>query len=114
MCRIEAQKLADLIALLKSVPEGEGSLFDSTLILWCGQIGWGSHDLERLPWVVCGSLQGHFKTGRYLKLPKNPRSRRGMPHNDLFVSLAQAMDLSDVTTFGNPDCCNGPLPGLTG
>jgi hypothetical protein len=113
-CRIEAQKLADLLALLKSIPEGEGTLFDNTVVLWCSQIGWGSHDLARLPWVICGDLQGHFKTGRYLKLPANPKSGRGMPHNDLFVSLAQAMGLADVTTFGNPDCCNGPLPGLTG
>jgi hypothetical protein len=113
-CRIEAQKLADLLALLKSIPEGEGTLFDNTVVLWCGQIGWGSHDLARLPWVVCGNLQGHFQTGRYLKLPQNPKSERGLPHNDLFVSLAQAMGLSDVTTFGNPECCNGPLAGLTG
>lgn len=112
-CRIEAQKLADLLALLKSIPEGDGTLFDSTVVLWCGQIGWGSHDLARLPWVICGNLQGHFKTGRYLKLPANPKSDRGMPHSDLFVSLAQAMGL-DIQTFGNPDCCNGPLPGLTG
>jgi hypothetical protein len=113
-CRLEAQKLADLLALLKSVPEGDGTLFDSTLVLWCGQIGWGSHDLGRLPWVVCGNMQGQLKTGRYLKLPKNPNSAYGMPHNDLFVSLSQAMGLSDVQSFGNPACCNGPLPGLMG
>ncbi|MEZ4301945.1 MAG: DUF1552 domain-containing protein [Polyangiaceae bacterium] len=112
-CRIEAQKVADLLALLKSIPEGEGTLFDNTVVVWCSQIGWGSHDLARLPWVLCGDLQGTFKTGRYVKLPKNPKSDRGMPHNDLFVSLSQAMGL-DVNSFGNPACCNGPLAGLTG
>jgi hypothetical protein len=80
-------------------------------ILWCSQIGYGSHDLANLPWVIAGDANGYFRTGRYLKLPANARSTRGQPHNDLFVSLANAMDVP-ITTFGNPACCNGPLGGL--
>jgi hypothetical protein len=112
VCALEAQKLADLIAALKAVPEADGgTLFDHTVILWCSQIGYGSHDLAELPWVVAGSAGGAFKTGRYVKLPANPKSTRGQPHNDLFVSLANAVDVP-ITTFGNPDCCNGPLAAL--
>jgi hypothetical protein len=36
----------------------------------------------------------------------------GHPHNNLLVSLANAMGTTD-TTFGDPDHCTGPLPGLT-
>jgi len=32
----------------------------------------------------------------------------------LLVSICQAMGLSDVTTFGIPELCTGPLTGLTG
>ncbi len=109
---LEAQKLADVIALMKSVPESDGqTLFDHTVILWCSQIGYGSHDLAHLPWVVAGDANGYFKTGRYLKYDKNPKSERGLPHNELFVSLANAVDVP-ITTFGNPACCSGPLPRL--
>ena len=36
---------------------------------------------------------------------------KGTPHNDLFVSLANAMGVA-IDTFGDPGCCNGPLAGL--
>jgi hypothetical protein len=35
------------------------------------------------------------------------------PHNNLLVSICNAMGLADVTTFGIPGVCTGPLPGLT-
>jgi hypothetical protein len=112
VCTMEAQRLADLIALMKSIPESDGqTLFDHSVILWCSQIGYGSHDLADLPWVIAGDANGYFKTGRYVKLPKNAKSTRGQPHNDLFVSLANAMDVP-ITSFGNPECCGGPLAGL--
>jgi hypothetical protein len=111
-CLIEAQKLANLLEMLKSIPEGDGTLFDNTVVLWCGQIGYGSHDLANLPWVICGSGGGYFKTGRYIKYPKNASSGRGLPHNNLFVSLANSMGIV-TNTFGNPSCCTGPLDKLT-
>lgn len=114
MCTIEAQKLANLLDMLSKVPESDGkSLLDHTLVLYCGQIAYGSHDLARLPWVVIGDGGGYFKTGRYIKYPANPNSTRGLPHNNLYVSLANAMGI-DIDTFGNPNCCTGPLAGLTG
>jgi hypothetical protein len=33
------------------------------------------------------------------------------PHNDLLVSMLNAMDIP-VTTFGKETWCRGPLPGL--
>jgi hypothetical protein len=57
-------------------------------------------------YLLAGSCGGTFKTGRYLDF-------KGDPHNNLLVSLCQAMDV-DVSTFGNPAYCTGPLAGLTG
>jgi hypothetical protein len=114
MCTIEAQKLANLLGMLAAVPEGDGkSLLDHTIVLYCGQIAYGSHDLARLPWIVIGDADGYFKTGRYIKYAANPNSQRGLPHNNLYVSLANAMGI-DIDTFGNPAACTGPLDGLTG
>ena len=38
--------------------------------------------------------------------------RRQQPHNNLLVSIANAMGTS-ITTFGNPAYCTGALKGLT-
>ena len=114
MCTIEAQKLANLLDMLSKVPEADGkTLLDHTLVLYCGQIAYGSHDLARLPWVVIGDAGGYFKTGRYIKYAANPNSTRGLPHNNLYVSLANAMGIA-IDSFGNPAACTGPLDRLTG
>ena len=49
---------------------------------------------------------GYFKTGRYLQYTNQP-------HNNLLVSVCHAMGMTDVTTFGIPELCTGPLTGLT-
>lgn len=113
-CEKEAEVLASLLSQLAAVKEADGQrLLDHTAVLWCGQIGYGSHNLEDLPWMVAGSCGGAIKTGRWLKLPKYAKSSRGWPHNDLFVSLANAMGI-ETNVFGNPACCGGPLAGVTG
>ena len=57
-------------------------------------------------WPMGGG--GYFRTGRYVKYTG------GQPeHNNLLVTCANAMGLSDVTTFGDPAFCDGDLPELT-
>jgi hypothetical protein len=115
-CRLEASKLANLLKLLNSIPEADGgTLLDHSIVLYCGQIAYGSHDLSRLPWLIIGSGGGYFKTGRYVSYgdPSTLQadSNRGIPHNNLFVSLANAMGV-ETQTFGNPSVCTGPLANL--
>ena len=55
-------------------------------------------------WVHGGGSAVGFSGGRYLQLDKQP-------HNNLFVSIAQAMGVQ-TNTFGNADVCTGPLAGL--
>ena len=60
-------------------------------------------------------MAGTVKTGRYVMLPRKtsktyPVNSDGIPHNNLFVSLANLMGLP-TTTFGNPSVCTGPLVG---
>lgn len=115
-CRLEATKFANLLKMLRDVPEADGTtLLDHTIVVYCGQIAYGSHDLGRLPWLIAGSGGGHFKTGRYLKYgdpgTAAASGSRGVPHNNLLVSLANAMGV-ETNTFGNPDVCTGPLDKL--
>jgi hypothetical protein len=106
----QSRLFANIIGYLKAIPRGDGgTLLDSTIVVMCGQLGSGDHSLTHLPWIVAGSGNGYFRTGRYLKLPRT--NNQGPAHNDFFVSLANAMGVP-ITTFGTASVCKGPLPGM--
>ncbi|HEX7670568.1 MAG TPA: DUF1552 domain-containing protein [Polyangiaceae bacterium] len=113
-----AKQFAKLLGYLKAIPESDGkTVLDHTIVLWCGEIAEGGHDLHLLPWVIGGGSSAGIRTGRYLELDrvKNntwPVYSSGPSHNDLFVALANAMG-SPITTFGASNVCKGPLAGLT-
>jgi hypothetical protein len=103
-----AEQFAYLVTALKGVAEGEGSLLDNTVVLWCNELGIGNtHSRRDMPYVLAGSAGGYFQTGRYLQY-------QGDPHNNLLLSLCHAMGLEELTSFGNPAYCTGPLPKLIG
>jgi len=100
-----AQQLAYLCQKLDSVQEGDGTVLDNTVILWCTDIAQGNtHARRDMPYVLVGGAGGALKTGRYVKY-------KGAYHNDLLIALSHAMGVP-VETFGNPEYCNGPLGGL--
>lgn len=126
-----ATQFGNLISMLSAMPEGEPgeTMMDHTVIYWFQPMGSGGHDPHYMPYVLAGSAGGYFRTGRYLKFERRmakPQEKvidgqpgdkaptpqtRGVPHNNLLVSLCNAMDVN-VTTYGNPACCDGPLAGL--
>jgi hypothetical protein len=102
----QANMLGQLIGYLKAIPRGDGgTLLDSTVVVYCGQIANGYHDTVDLPWLLAGSANGFFRTGRFLQFAK------GTSHNDLFVSIANAMGVN-INTFGNPAVSKGALASL--
>lgn len=102
-----ASMFAGLISRLKAVPEGNGTLFDNTLLLWCNELAKGNtHDRRGARYVLAGRAGGALATGRLLDF-----EGRGLPHNDLLVSLLNAMGVPDQK-FGKDEWCTGPLPGL--
>ncbi len=108
--QVECNQFKAMLDLLRQVPESDGStMLDHTIVLWCSQIGEHGHDLDQLPWMLAGGSLAGFKPGRYLRYPRT--SGKGAPHNNLFVSIAQAMGVQ-TSTFGNPAVCTGPLDGL--
>jgi hypothetical protein len=109
-----AQFLANLLMQLDAVAEPDGStLLDHTIVVWCGEIGSSNHSDNIVNYLLVGSGGGFVKTGRYLSFPLQ-KNGYGPPHNNLFVSLANAMGLTNVTTFGNPSICTGPVTQLQG
>jgi hypothetical protein len=110
-----AQFLANLLQQLDSVAEPDGStLLDHTMVVWCGEIGSSNHGNNMVHYLLAGGGKtGFLKTGRYLKIP-SVDAFVGAAHNNLLVSLANGMGLTDVHTFGNPSLCTGPLTKLQG
>ncbi len=100
------EQLAYLLGKLDAVTEGSGTLLDNTVVVWCSEIAKGNtHSHFDAPFLLCGGAGGAIRTGRYLTFPGNT------PHNNLLVSLLNAMDVP-AKTFGAPQHCTGPLAGL--
>lgn len=100
------EQFAYLLTKLAAVPEGDGTMLDNTAILWGTDVAYGnSHSDAPMPFVLAGGAQKAWRTGRYLKFPQDT------PHNNLLVSILNAMDV-DTRTFGKPEACTGPLSGL--
>ena len=74
---------------------------------WMNELAKGNvHSHNPLPVVIAGKCGGVLRTGRYLTYPN------GVPHNNLLVSIANAMG-TNINTFGNPAYCTGPLTNLS-
>lgn len=114
-----ADRVAGLLKMLKETPESDGkSLLDHTVVLWCGEISSGGHGGANLRWVLAGNCQGALKTGRYLALTDPKRGNFGISstaptHQQLFVTLANAMDVN-IDTFGDPRSGKGTITKLRG
>lgn len=111
----------NLLQRLDAVEEGDGTMLDNCLVLSgteCSEPH--AHSDNNMPIVLAGSAGGAIQTGRHLRFvedavyTQNRYAYAGVPHNNLLVSICNAMGLDDVTTFGNPEHCTGPLDGLVG
>lgn len=99
-----AEQFASFVARLKSIPEGGGTLLDNTLVVWGNELTDGTfHRTNRMPFILAGGRNMGLVPGRYLTFDS-------APHNNLLVSLCQAMGVKDQATFGDARYCTGPLP----
>ena len=122
-----SQHLADLLTALDSVPEGNGTLLDNTVVAWVGELGDGSHGFDRWPALLFGG--GPFRYGRVLHYPRetpvigqswNGYEKMGVPHQKFLTSLCQGMGLdvdrmpveSVYGSSGQKVDCTGPLEGM--
>ena len=103
-----AEQLAYLGGRLAEMEDADGSsVLDNTAILWVSEVSEGpSHKFTNMPYVLLGGMGGALKKGEHFDFD-NQRS-----HNDLFVTLGQAMDQTDLTTFGDEKYCSGPIADL--
>lgn len=120
-----AGRFAMLLDQLRAIDEAGRSLLDNTVVYWCSEHGAGNHNYDMMNILVAGSGGGYFRTGRVLSFPNgtdglgyvqynaNANRATGPSQAELYVSFMNAMGVP-ATTFGRPDQCRGPLPGMTG
>ncbi|HWA78232.1 MAG TPA: DUF1552 domain-containing protein [Polyangiaceae bacterium] len=65
----QAQKFANLIKYLDSIPEGSGTVLDTSIAVWMNEMSDGNaHNLNNTPIIQAGSGGGYFKTGKTVML----------------------------------------------
>jgi hypothetical protein len=89
------ERIAGLIADLDSVPEGNGTVLDNTVIVLMNDMNEGAnHWVGSVPYLLVGSCGGFFKTGRAVGFSKQ------LPNNHLLTTLCHAMGLQ-VSSVGD-------------
>lgn len=113
----------DMLLKLKSIPEGNGTLLDSTTVATWSDMSDGGHHYKNPTLLLAGGgggLSGGkriLRTGRFIKY-----ADRG--HNDYLISLAHLMGVTEwkddsgnrkpLIQIGAARYNKGPLPGFTG
>lgn len=93
-------------------PDGAGTLYDQTLMVWVRDMGDGViHDGSDMRFVFAGGAGGYLKTsanGRYL-------TGNGDYHMRALCNVGEAMGITSFTGFGdpsNPATARTPFPGI--
>lgn len=101
--RWHVEQYAYLLDRLNSIPEGEGTLLDNSMILFGSSISDGNrHDPANLPIVIAGRSGGALKTGQHVASPKNT------PLCNAYVNMINAFGVP-VDEFGDSQ---GPIKEL--
>lgn len=98
-----AAELAYFLDRLASLPEGDGTVLDHTLVLWGNEISQGNtHSLDDIPYLLVGTTG--LSSGRFVQYDH-------ASHCDLLLTVLHALGI-EAESFGHPDHCTGPLPDL--
>jgi hypothetical protein len=109
--RFYSEMFRSLLDRLSQTQDEDGSLLDSTCVLWISDFGDGSvHNRNNLAIVLAGNPG--VTTGRFINHPDN--DYQSVSQHDtmqLYTSILNAFGFPD-TSFGPPGSPPGPLAGL--
>ena len=102
------QRMAELLKQMDSIPEGNGTLLDNTMVLFCNDLSEGAaHSVAPAICWVAGRCGGKIKTGttgRFLQLG-------GSDFTQMMLTAAHAMGVTSVTKVGSLGK-EGDIPGM--
>ncbi|HVJ20109.1 MAG TPA: DUF1552 domain-containing protein [Polyangiaceae bacterium] len=97
-----------LYEILKATPDGDGTLWDHTLVVHWNELGQGdSHSINDSLVVLAGGAHGHFQMGRYVDFD-NLKS-----FSDMLVSCFNYMGFPDLSYGDERLAMGGALAGVT-
>ena len=103
--RFHMQQFAYLLQRLRSIPEGDGTLLDHSMIVYGSGLADGDrHAHDDLPLLLAGRGSGRIQPGRHLRFAAET------PMANLLVSMLDRVG-APVANFGDS---TGPLRGLEG
>src|SRR5258708_17963652 len=83
---------------LKNTPDGDGSLLDSTVLMYGSPMGDSNlHNHKRVPFFIAGRGGGALKGGLHMKAPN------GTPLANVMLGLLQKLGLEDLERFGDSE-----------
>ena len=91
-------QLAYLARRMDNIQEGERTLLDNSMILFCSSMLTGLHDATQLPVVILGAGGGQLATGRVLDYRNKPNRKMA----SMYLSLMAKMGV-DLDQFGDSD-----------
>jgi hypothetical protein len=84
--RFHIEQFAYFLAKLRSIPEGDGTLLDRSMLVYGSGISDGNrHNHNNLPVLLAGRGNGTIRTGRHIKYEKQT------PLNNLYLSMLDRM-----------------------
>ena len=95
------EQLTYIANKLDAIEEGDRTLLDNSMVLFCSSMITGSHDATQLPVVILGRAGGKLDTGRTLDYLEKPNRRMC----SLYLSLMEKMGVR-MDAFGDS---NEPL-----
>jgi hypothetical protein len=89
------ERMAELLHQMDSIPEGNGTMLDNTMVLFCNDLSEGApHSVSPAVCWVAGSGGGKLKTGRFLHLGGNDWTQ-------LMVTACHVMGVTAVNQVGS-------------
>ena len=101
--KLHLNQIAEMAKKLDSIPEGDGSMLDNTMIVYMscssGDHHCAGHDW---PFVLLGGMGNKLNMGRYIEYPKYGDAGHRTTGN-LYLSLMEAAAMNTPKTFGQLD-----------
>ena len=96
--QFHVQQLVYLIERMKSLPEGDSTLLDHCMLLFCSNLFDGDrHQADEMPMILAGGKR-HLPVGSVVDVSQLPKQERKAC--SLYLSLMQKMGL-DIQRFGD-------------
>ena len=109
------QKFANLVKMLDSIPEGDGTVLDNSATIWFNEMSDGNaHNLNNTPIIQAGSAGGYFKTGWIINMdPAAPGAVDMSNGNSMSAcmdgSANQMVNGTTQSTGTNAKVANAPI-----